>query len=194
MSPNNKPKSSVTPVSQHLQNKGNTANPKDVIAAANAQQAAKTATDTTTKTEDQPKAPATTNKATDKPKDKKASKRLSRKEWIAIIERKDKENLTAEDIASEYNVSANNVYQWSSKLKAEAKTEMAKTGDKDIVATAKASLGNVDNELKEFDDKVAEAKKLVDNATAERKKIEDKKGKYQSIIDMFTEDKAAKKA
>lgn len=187
MSQNNKPKSSVTPVSQHLQNKGNTANPKDVIAAANAQQAAKTA-------EDQPKAPATTNEATDKPKDKKASKRLSKKEWIAIIEKKEKENLTAEDIASEYNVSANNVYQWSSKLKAESKQEQAKTGDKDIVATAKISLSHVDTELKEFDDKVAEAKKLVDNATAERKKIEDKKVKYQSIIDMFTEKKEPKKA
>lgn len=190
MSQNNKPKSSVTPVSQHLQNKGNTANPKDVIAAANAQQAAKTA-------EDQPKAPATTNepaKAGDTKKEETKSKSYTAKEWENILNEMDEKNLKAKDIAEKYTVKENNVYQKRTQRKKALKEEQAKTGDKDIVATAKVSLSYVDTELKEFDAKVEEAKKLVENATAERKKIEDKKVNYQTIIDMFTEKKEPKKA
>lgn len=191
MSQNNKPKSSVTPVSQHLQNKGNTS---QVIKNANAAEAAKTATDTVTKAEDQPKAPATTNEATDKKEKKKSYPKRSRKEWIEILKTKEEEGLTSKEVAAKFNVNPNNVDQWASKFRIEAKDEKAKTADKDIVATAKISLEHVDTELKEFDAKVEEAKKLVENATAERKKIEDKKVNYQTIIDMFTEKKEPKKA
>ena len=122
----------------------------------------------------------------------KPSKRLSRKKWIEILEHKDRDGLTAAEIAEEYSVSENNIYQWSSKLKAEqeaSKQPSKPLGDNDIVTNAQKMLDGVDGQLEAFDKRVEEAKALVANSDKERKEIEGKKKKYQTIIDLLGDKK-----
>lgn len=202
---NNKPKSSVTPVSQHLQNKAANS-PKDVVAAARAAQEAKAAA---AKAEDAKKPveaePEETTKETEDTKDsssesKKPRKRLSRSEWVAILDKKEREGLTAADIAEEHGVTEGNVYQWASKLKAEAEAEAkeaeaAKLSPSNLVGDAIELMKGITGELEAFDAKIAEAKALVDNAANERKVIEDSRKKYEQIVELLgsEEDKAKAK-
>lgn len=226
----NKPKSSVTPINQHLQNKGNSNNPNDVIkaakaaqeakleAAAKAEAEAKKAAPEAAKAEaeapakEEPKAPAKaepeaeleefklesdadkkeSDNDTDKPR-----KRLNRKQWIAILAKKEREGLTASQIAEEHGVSEGNVYQWASKLKAEADEESkaeeaAKLTPSSLVSDAIELMKGITTELEDFDAKIAEAKALVDNAAKERKVIEDSHKKYVTIVELLgsDEDKA----
>ena len=115
----------------------------------------------------------------------RVSKRLTRDEWAAILEEKDREGLTATEIANKYDVQINNVYQWASKLKSEA-TPKAAAKDKDLIKEAKKMQKGIAEELKAFDKQIEDAKNLIANAVAERKKIEDKEAKYQTVIDLFS--------
>lgn len=159
-------------------------NPNNVVAAARAAEEAKGTSSVTAKA----KAPeATKPTVTDA---KAPSKRLSRKKWIEILAHKDRDGLTASEIAEEYSVSENNVYQWSSKLKAEEQvTETAKLSSNSLVDDAKKLIAGIDKELAEFDKGIEEAKAKVASAKDDRAKIEAKTKKYQTIIDMFTEEK-----
>lgn len=183
---NNKPKSAVTSMNQHLQNKGNGSSPKDVIAAANAQQAAKQAEEVKAPI-DAVVEPEPAKTETEEPK--KVKKRLSRKEWVAILEKKEKLNLTAAQIAEEHNVTEGNVYQWASKLKAEADKEESKEEAKNdpsiLAAESLRFLVGVDSELNEFDAEVEKAKAFVANAVAQRKEIEASRNKYKTAIELF---------
>ena len=208
---NNKPKSSVTPVNQHLQNK---AQPKqsEIIAAANAAEAAKyEAAKAEPKAE--PKAPVdaaedvvvdtesvTDDKSeADKAAKDKPRKRLNRKQWVAILAKKEREGLTAAQIADEHGVSEGNVYQWGSKLRAELDAA-AKAADADkltpssLVDDAIELMKGITGELESFDSKIAEAKALVDNAAKERKVIEDSRKKYEQIIELLGTDEDKAKA
>lgn len=214
---NNKPKSSVTPVNQHLQNKAN--NPKDVVAAARAAQEAKAEAakvedakkpveatkveEPTAKSDAEPKEPvdvktedATKDSDSD---DKKPRKRLSRSEWVAILDKKEREGLTAAQIAEEHNVTEGNVYQWASKLKSEAEEEAkaeaaAKLSPSNLVDDAIELMKGITGELEAFDAKIAEAKALVDNAAKERKVIEDSRKKYEQIVELLGSDEDKEKA
>ena len=183
---NNKPKSAVTSMNQHLQNKGNGSSPKDVIAAANAQQAAKQAEEVKAPI-DAVVEPEPAKTETEEPK--KVKKRLSRKEWVAILEKKEKLNLTAAQIAEEHNVTEGNVYQWASKLKAEADKEESKEEAKNdpsiLAAESLRFLVGVDSELNKFDAEVEKAKAFVANAVAQRKEIEASRNKYKTAIELF---------
>lgn len=164
--------------------------PNDVIAEARAKADAQAAA---TKVDEA----KTDNKANNEGKDTKAEaapkgkKRLNRKQWVEIIAKKNKEGLTSKQIAEEYGVSAGNVDQWSSKLKAEDRKnkESAVTTPKSLADTAKHLLDGIDKELADFDKKVEEAKALVANAKEERAKIEAAKTEYQAIIDKFSDAK-----
>lgn len=223
---NNKPKSSVTPVKQHLAANGKS-NPNDVVAAARAAQEAKTASEAAAKppvaptveeakepvatesdkpeeskaeafkleAEEDTKEEADTSEDSDKPK--KPRKRLSRSEWVAILDKKEREGLTAAQIAEQHSVTEGNVYQWASKLKAEAEEEAkaeeaAKLSPSNIVHDAIELMKGITGELEAFDAKIAEAKALVDNAAKDRKVIEDSKKKYETIVELLgtEEDKA----
>lgn len=191
---NNKPKSAVTSMNQHLQNKGNGSSPKDVIAAANAQQAAKQAEEVKAPI-DAVVEPEPAKTETEEPK--KVKKRLSRKEWVAILEKKEKLNLTAAQIAEEHNVTEGNVYQWASKLKAEAeeaKAESKAEADPSIIAAnALELLEGVEARLEAFDSKVDEAKAFVANSVNERKEIEASRANFKTAIDLFgTDEQKAK--
>lgn len=161
--------------------------PQQVIDELRAKEAAKANQGASNTSTEAPKA-ATGTDATATPK-KSSRKRLTKKDWIGILEYKDKNDLTAADIAEEYSVSENNVYQWSSKLKKESQEDASITGDKDLVGNAKKMLSGVDGELKAFDKKIEEAKAMVANADKDRKAIEGKKEKYQKVIDMFSDKK-----
>ena len=169
-------------------------NPNDVVNAARASQDAKEATETGASESKDFKLEALKEKPTAKADDKSKapSKRLSRKKWIEILAHKDRDGLTASEIAEEYSVSENNVYQWSSKLKAEqeaSKQPSKPLGDNDIVANAQKMLDGVDGQLEAFDKRVEDAKALVANSDKERKEIEGKKKKYQTIIDLLGDKK-----
>lgn len=222
---NNKPKSSVTPVNQHLQNKGKPTNPNDVVAAARAAQEAKAAAakaeDTKkpveaeaeeaakpepkqavdVKAEDATKEPEA-DKADSKDSnsdDKKPRKRLNRSQWVAILDKKEREGLTAAQIAEEHGVTEGNVYQWASKLKAEAEeaeaeAEAAKLSPSNLVNDAIELMKGITGELEAFDAKIEAAKALVDNATKERKVIEDSRKKYEQIVELLGTDEDKAKA
>ena len=214
----NKPKSSVTPVNQHLQGRAQPTKQADIIAAANAAQAAKVeaakADESKKPVEAEPVAKQAAEpveadkvlepKADDTAKDsgseaKKPRKRLSRKEWVAILAKKEREGLTAAQIADEHGVTEGNVYQWASKLKseleAEAKeVEAAKLTPSSLVDDAIELMKGITGELEAFDTKIDEAKALVDNAAKERKVIEDSRKKYEQIIDLLGTDEDKEKA
>lgn len=227
---NNKPKSSVTPVNQHLQNKAQP-NPKDVIAAAKAAQEAKleaaakaeaeakksepkAPAEPTAKPDAEPKAPVSTesDKAVDaEPKaepeaskdsdsdDKKPRKRLKREEWVAILAKKEREGLTAAQIADEHGVTEGNVYQWASKLKSELEAD-AKEAEANELSAANfvdyslKLLQSVNKKLEAFDAKVAEAQAFIDNSAKERKFIEDSKIIYIDNIEKLGTDEDKAKA
>lgn len=185
-------------------------NPNNVVAAARAAEEAKSKV-----SNESAKAvgtPSVTNKAPEAPKtnvgtpsveaksnvgtpsvtaaDTPKKKRLSRKDWIAILEKKEKQGLTADEIAEEYSVTAGNVYQWASKLKSEGQQQTTTNlSSNSLVEDAKKLLAGIDDELKAFDATIEEAKAKVANAKDERAKIEAKTTKYQTIIDLLGETK-----
>lgn len=152
-------------------------NPNNVVAAARAAEEAKSVSNGSVGT------PSVEAKA-------KPSKRKTAKEWDSILEEMDRDNLSASEIASKYNVTESNVYQWRSKRKANLEQQQtANLSSNSLVEDAKKLLAGIDDELKAFDASIEEAKAKVANAKDERAKIEAKTKKYQTIIDMFTEEK-----
>ena len=151
-------------------------NPNNVVAAARAAEEAKSVSNGSVGT------PSVEAKA-------KPSKRKTAKEWDSILEEMDRDNLSASEIASKYNVTESNVYQWRSKRKASLEQQQtANLSSNSLVEDAKKLLAGIDDELKAFDASIEEAKAKVANAKDERAKIEAKTKKYQTIIDMFTEE------
>ena len=188
-------KRNVTPIKEHLEAKGKPSNPNEVVAAARAAQEAKTATEKPTEASTEPKEATTASTATNEPK--KTRKRLTRSEWVAILDKKEREGLTAAQIAEEHGVTEGNVYQWTSKLKSEAeeeakKAEAAKLSPSNIVHDAIELTKKIAEKLEAFDKKVEEAQAFVDNADKERKTIKDSKKKYEQIVELLgtDEDKA----
>lgn len=155
-------------------------NPNNVVAAARAAEEAKSVSNGSVGT------PSVEAKA-------KPSKRKTAKEWDSILEEMDRDNLSASEIASKYNVTESNVYQWRSKRKANLEQQQtANLSSNSLVEDAKKLLAGIDKELAEFDKGVEEAKAKVANAKEDRAKIEAKTKKYQTIIDMFKEEEAKK--
>ena len=151
-------------------------NPNNVVAAARAAEEAKSVSNGSVGI------PSVEAKA-------KPSKRKTAKEWDSILEEMDRDNLSASEIASKYNVTESNVYQWRSKRKASLEQQQtANLSSNSLVEDAKKLLAGIDDELKAFDASIEEAKAKVANAKDERAKIEAKTKKYQTIIDMFTEE------
>lgn len=156
-------------------------NPNNVVAAARAAEEAKSVSNGSVGT------PSVEAKA-------KPSKRKTAKEWDSILEEMDRDNLPASEIASKYNVTESNVYQWRSKRKASLEQQQtANLSSNSLVEDAKRLLAGIDDELKAFDASIEEAKAKVANAKDERAKIEAKTKKYQTIIDLLGEAEAAKK-
>ena len=167
-----------------MQNKVNSTvvkNPNNVVAAARAAEEAKSVSNGSVGT------PSVEAKA-------KPSKRKTAKEWYSILEEMDRDNLSASEIASKYNVTKSNVYQWRSKRKANLEQQQtANLSSNSLVEDAKKLLAGIDDELKAFDASIEEAKAKVANAKDERAKIEAKTKKYQTIIDLLGEAEKAKK-
>ena len=156
-------------------------NPNNVVAAARAAEEAKSVSNGSVGT------PSVEAKA-------KPSKRKTAKEWDSILEEMDRDNLSASEIASKYNVTESNVYQWRSKRKASLEQQQtANLSSNSLVEDAKKLLAGIDDELKAFDASIEEAKAKVANAKDERAKIEAKTKKYQTIIDLLGEAEKAKK-
>ena len=156
-------------------------NPNNVVAAARAAEEAKSVSNGSVGT------PSVEAKA-------KPSKRKTAKEWYSILEEMDRDNLSASEITSKYNVTESNVYQWRSKRKASLEQQQtANLSSNSLVEDAKKLLAGIDDELKAFDASIEEAKAKVANAKDERAKIEAKTKKYQTIIDLLGEAEAAKK-
>ena len=154
-------------------------NPNNVVAAARAAEEAK----------------SVSNRSVGTPSvEAKPSKRKTAKEWDSILEEMDRDNLSASEIASKYNVTESNVYQWRSKRKASLEQQQtANLSSNSLVEDAKKLLAGIDDELKAFDASIEEAKAKVANAKDERAKIEAKTKKYQTIIDLLGEAEKAKK-
>lgn len=156
-------------------------NPNNVVAAARAAEEAKSVSNGSVGT------PSVEAKA-------KPSKRKTAKEWDSILEEMGRDNLSASEIASKYNVTESNVYQWRSKRKASLEQQQtANLSSNSLVEDAKKLLAGIDDELKAFDASIEEAKAKVANAKDERAKIEAKTKKYQTIIDLLGEAEKAKK-
>ena len=156
-------------------------NPNNVVAAARAAEEAKSVSNGSVGT------PSVEAKA-------KPSKRKTAKAWYSILEEMDRDNLSASEIASKYNVTESNVYQWRSKRKANLEQQQtANLSSNSLVEDAKKLLAGIDDELKAFDASIEEAKAKVANAKDERAKIEAKTKKYQTIIDLLGEAEKAKK-
>ena len=156
-------------------------NPNNVVAAARAAEEAKSVSNGSVGT------PSVEAKA-------KPSKRKTAKEWDSILEEMDRDNLSASEIASKYNVTESNVYQWRSKRKASLEQQQtANLSSNSLVEDAKKLLAGIDDELKAFDASIEEAKAKAANAKDERAKIEAKTKKYQTIIDLLGEAEKAKK-
>ena len=162
-------------------------NPNNVVAAARAAEEAKSVSNGSVGTPSVEAKQPVEAKA-------KPSKRKTAKEWDSILEEMDRDNLSASEIASKYNVTESNVYQWRSKRKANLEQQQtANLSSNSLVEDAKKLLAGIDDELKAFDASIEEAKAKVANAKDERAKIEAKTKKYQTIIDLLGEAEKAKK-
>ena len=151
-------------------------NPNNVVAAARAAEEAKSVSNGSVGT------PSVEAKA-------KPSKRKTAKEWYSILEEMYRDNLSASEIASKYNVTESNVYQWRSKRKANLEQQQtANLSSNSLVEDAKKLLAGIDEELKAFDEGIEEAKARVANAKEDRAKIEAKTDKFKLIIEAFEED------
>ena len=173
-------------------------NPNNVVAAARAAEEAKSVSNGSVGTPSvEAKQPVEATKGVGTPSVEakaKPSKRKTAKEWDSILEEMDRDNLSASEIASKYNVTESNVYQWRSKRKANLEQQQtANLSSNSLVEDAKKLLAGIDDELKAFDASIEEAKAKVANAKDERAKIEAKTKKYQTIIDLLGEAEKAKK-
>lgn len=166
-------------------------NPNNVVAAARAAEEAKAPKEATKEpVSDQDKLKAFKNKA-----------RLNREDWRFILDYKEANKLTADDISGLTGTTSGNVYQWANKFKAEdarlaeenakkkAEEEAKQLTPTSVIENTKKLLEGVDAKLAAYDAKIAEAKAIVDGAAAGRKAIEDSKAKYQSVIDILSEAK-----